>query len=161
VSGKKKGPLNIFLDHLEFFPGGFGQRRDVRLERALQHPAQSKLTLWCEEDRRDGSRCDTLLAQVFATSEGYLWEAVVQGPDEYDLALRKVAGMTDTGAGKTDKIPSKLHARHVWLDGTDYGRLEVRCKRHGATSVGLTELRRALEDGKRHAERRGGSNSFR
>jgi hypothetical protein len=133
----------------------FFQTRDERLERARQHPAESCFDYWCQEDH-NGRRCNTFLAEVYPTSEGDLWQARIEGLDEYDLAFRK---MVPRGS-KTNKIPRELHAHTKWLDSVDKD-LVAHCPRHGRADLERIAIVDALASGKRHAQRRNGRVTFR
>jgi len=92
-----------------------------------------------------------MVAEVFETSEGLLWEARVEGPDPYDVEFRKM-GLPAT---EKTKLPHQLNAHHVWLDEAKDD-LIARCKRHGRAPVAVTALREALERGDQRAQIRGG-----
>ena len=131
----------------------FFQERDERLERVYKHPSESPprslLTVWCQEDYR-GRRCNEVLAEVYTTSEGDLWEARIEGADPYDLEWRKMGPKSGTG-----KIPPGLHEHHQWLDESD-DPLIARCSRHGSISVERTVVADALSAGKKHLHYRNG-----
>jgi len=135
---KRKRVLNIPLDRAWVVPIEFGlsfhQERDERLERACQHSAEWRLVLWCHEDR-NGQSCDTLLGHVYATSEGDLWQAMIEGVDEGDIAFRKMFPAT----AKTARIRADLHAHNQWLDSGDDD-LIARCERHGLITVKRSAL---------------------
>jgi hypothetical protein len=121
---RKKPPpvLNVDLDR-------WGEGRDERLQRAYQHPlrpgvhAEWRWMLWCQEKYKRG-RCNTFLGQVFATSEGLLWEAMVHGVAEWDLAFR-----SNAPRAQTSRLPAEFHANCQWLDDGDDD-LRARCRRH-------------------------------
>jgi hypothetical protein len=69
-------------------------------------------------------RCNTFLGQVFATSEGLLWEAMVHGVAEWDLAFR-----SNAPRAQTSRLPAEFHANCQWLDDGDDD-LRARCRRH-------------------------------
>jgi hypothetical protein len=160
---KKKRVLEVSLDRAwveeEVTADGvvrrdFHQERDERLKRVYEHPPESPprslLTLWCQEDHR-GKRCNEVLAEVYVTSEGDLWEARIEGADPYDLEWRKMGPQSETAK----KIPVGLHEQHQWLDdGADP--LIARCPRHGAISVERAAVAGALSAGKKYLHFRGG-----
>ena len=132
------------------------QERDERLKRAWKHPVppEWRLTLWCQEEH-NGEPCNTLLAQVLATSEGNLWEARVEGFDQGDLAFRRMASLR----AKEATLPRELHAFYQWLDsGTNP--LSTRYAQHGSVAVDHTSVVGALAEGKKHLHRRGGQVIF-
>ena len=150
---KKEPTLNVSLDRAwveeeVVAPGNikrsFFRERDERLERANRPPAEWewRLVLWCQEDH-NGQRCDTLLGEVFATSEGNLWEARIEGLDQGDLAFQRMASPR---AAKT-KLHRELHAFHQWLDDGD-DPLIARCPRHGSVDVDRGVISDALSKGK-------------
>jgi hypothetical protein len=161
---KRKPVLNVSLDrgwteedHSESgtHRRDWFQERDERLKRACQNPeGESRFDYWCQENHK-GKRCDTLLGEVYATSEGDLWEARVSGADPYILEWRK---MFPQGA-ETSKVADEIHAHYQWLD-EETDNLFARCRRHGAAPLNRGAVVAALANGKRHAQRRGGRVSF-
>ena len=161
---KKRPVLHISLDRERVerdfvapstYRRSFYRERDERLERALQHPATWQWALWCQENYMRKRRCNTLLAEVYSTSEGPLWEARIEGIAEGDKAFREMA---PPGA-ETTKIPPGLHARHVWLDDGDAD-LIAQCARHGLIVVKRSALNEALARGKSLAHARDGRVTF-
>ncbi len=160
---KKRPVLHISLDHerveRDFVPPStyrrsFYRERDERLERALQNPAEWRWALWCQ-DGRGKRRCNRLLAEVCATSQGALWEGRIEGISEGDRAFREMA---PPGAATT-KIPPGLHAHHVWIDDGDDD-LIARCARHGAIGIKRSALNEALARGESLAHARDGRVNF-
>jgi hypothetical protein len=160
---RRRGVLNVSLDrawvqNLELpngFVRSFYQTRDERLERVYQASVVpvSRFVYWCHEDHK-GERCNTILAEVYATSEGDLWEASINRADPYSLEWRKLSPQPET-----PKIPDELHAHCQWLEDGDEC-LIARCPRHGLMPLRRSELVDALSAGKRHAHRRAGGVIF-
>ena len=162
---KKEPILNVSLDRVwveeEVVAPGIIKRsrfqeRDERLERVYKHPVRPKwrLVVWCQEDN-NGHPCNTLLAEVYATSEGDLWEARIESFDQGDLAFQRMA----SPRAKKTKPCRELHAFHQWLDsGTDP--LSARCAQHGLVSLDRTLVAGALAAEKRHLHFRDGEVIF-
>lgn len=158
---KKEPILNVSLDRVwveeEVVADGtikrsFFQERDDRLERVYKHPVAPKwrLAVWCQEDH-EGRRCNTFLAEVYATSEGDLWQARIKDFDRADLAFHSMG----SAPGKRTKSPRELHALNQWLDdGNDP--LLARCPRHGPVNADRGVITDALSEGKKHVHRRDG-----
>ena len=94
---RKKRVLHISLDRGEarIQPGRkeWHEEHDERLERALQHPGRSIWALRCHENR-----CDSMVAVVFETSEGLLWEARVRPRQQRRRPLLAPRELSPSGA---------------------------------------------------------------